>query len=110
MKLLFDQNLSRFLPARLVDLYPDGAHVSDHGLSEALDSEIWELAKRDGYILVSKDDDFRQRSFVEGAPPKVICVQLGNCSTRDLELILRNRRAEISDFAATEDESFFLLV
>lgn len=110
MKLLFDQNLSRFLPQRLSDVFPDSSHLSDHDLSLASDAEVWDFAKVHGFVLVSKDDDFRQRSFLEGAPPKVVCVQLGNCSTRELEQTLRDNHADISEFAASEDESFMIIM
>ena len=109
MKLLFDQNLSRFLPHGLNDLYPDSAHVSEHELSRSLDTDVWEFAKDHGFLLVSKDDDFRQRSLLEGAPPKVVCIQLGNCSTNDLEKTLRDRHSDISDFATSEVESFMMM-
>ena len=75
----------------------------------ASDAEVWEFAKTEGWVLVSKDDDFRQRSFLEGAPPKVVCVQIGNCSTSDLERTLRKHCAGICDFAASDDESFMII-
>ena len=109
MKLLFDQNLSRFLPRRLQDLYPESAHVSEHDLSRSPDADVWEFAKTHGFVLVSKDDDFRQRSFLEGSPPKVVCVQMGNCSTRKLENVLRDRVADVAEFAASEEETFMML-
>ncbi len=45
MKLLFDQNLSPRLVARLADCYPGSAHVSEVGLDRALDVEVWEFAR-----------------------------------------------------------------
>ena len=45
MKLLFDENLSRKLVARLADLYPDSVHVAEASLLESPDREIWEFAK-----------------------------------------------------------------
>ena len=38
MKLLFDQNLSRKLVARLQDLYPNSSHVQFHELAEITNS------------------------------------------------------------------------
>lgn len=64
MKLLFDQNLSPLLFVALADLYPDSAHIRDVGLREAGNVEIWEFAARHGYAIVTKDADFRQRSFL----------------------------------------------
>ena len=52
------------------------------------DTDIWEFAKSNDYIIVSKDSDFHQRSFVIGFPPKVIWIQKGNCSTNEIQGIL----------------------
>lgn len=71
MKLLFDENLS----PRLVDLlaaeYPLSTHVLRVDLGGAEDVRVWANARSGALAIVSKDNDFRQRSFLEGAPPKV---------------------------------------
>ena len=89
MKLLFDQNLSHRLPARLGDLFPDSAHVLDAGLEQADDQQIWEYAKTHGYGIVSQDADFAERSRLYGAPPKVIWLRCGNQTPQQVEQILR---------------------
>lgn len=81
MKLLFDENLSRKLVALLSAEYPGSVHVRDAGLRGAPDERIWDYARDQNCIVVSKDDDFRQRGFVEGAPPKVVWLQVGNAGT-----------------------------
>lgn len=88
MKLLFDQNLSHRLVALLADAYPNSVYVREISLNAASDTIIWDYAKRNGYMIVSKDSDFHQRSFVLGYPPKVIWIRRGNCSTKAIELIL----------------------
>lgn len=98
MKLLFDQNLSYKLVKRLADLFPDSIHVREVGLKEADDPVIWEYAKRNDLMVVSKDADFHQRSFVLGYPPKVIWIRLGNCSTSDVESVIRNNFGSIKAF------------
>ena len=45
MKLLFDENLSRKLVARLAELYPESVHVAEVDLLESPDREIWEFAR-----------------------------------------------------------------
>jgi predicted nuclease of predicted toxin-antitoxin system len=72
VKLLFDENVSPRVVAALVDDYPGSAHVRDVGLRGAADARIWAYAHAHGFAIVSKDTDFRERSFLEGAPPKVI--------------------------------------
>ena len=74
MKLLFDENLSHKLARLLEDLFPNSIHVRDVGLSAADDLMVWEYAKINGLMLVSKDAEMHQRSFLFGPPPKVVCV------------------------------------
>lgn len=109
MKLLFDQNLSYKLSARLADLFPGSAHVRDFGMQTGDDLAVWSFAMTNGFTIVSKDDDFHQRSFIYGAPPKVIGVGLGNCSTDQVESLLRWRVNEIHAFDADPQASFLLL-
>ncbi|GDX11775.1 hypothetical protein LBMAG57_35470 [Verrucomicrobiota bacterium] len=80
MRLLFDQNLSPRLPRLLHDIFPDSIHVREVALHESGDSLVWDYAKENGYLIVSKDTDFQQRSLLLGAPPKFIWLRLGNCS------------------------------
>ena len=109
MKLLFDENVSPKLVLLLRDDYPGSAHVQDVGLGGAPDARIWDYAREHGFTIVSKDDDFRQRSFLEGAPPKVVWLQIGNAGTRAIAVLLRRQSAQLADFES-EDESSLLIV
>ena len=62
MKLLFDENLSPKLVLLLADAFPDSLHVRDVGLEAADDPILWEYAKDNNLMLVSKDSDMHQRS------------------------------------------------
>ncbi len=66
MKLLFDNNLSHKLVERLADLYPGSSHVMLEGLDQAEDHAIWDLAKANGFIIVTKDSDFNELSIMKG--------------------------------------------
>jgi len=109
VKLLFDQNLSHKLVQRLADLFPDSVHVRDVGLKFAPDPLVWEYAKNNDLMIVSKDSDFHQRSFLYGFPPKVIWVRLGNCSTADVERVLRTNFDTIKSFYEDKYASFLSL-
>ena len=63
MKLLFDANLSPTLVAHLRTHYPGSLHVRDIGLGVGSDAQIWEHAKAEAFVIVSKDTDFRERRF-----------------------------------------------
>ena len=109
MKLLFDENLSHKLVRLLADLFPDSIHVREVGLKAADDPIVWEYAKNNGLMIVSKDSDMHQRSFVFGYPPKVVWVRLGNCSTSDVEQLLRQHFTIIKAFYEDDYASFLSL-
>lgn len=109
MRLLFDQNLSRHLNRLLVDMYPHSLHVRDVSLESGHDNLIWEHARANSLVIVTKDSDFVQLSATLGHPPKVIWVRLGNVSTRDVASLLRHRYEDISAFCRDEDTSLLTL-
>ncbi|MBK9940639.1 MAG: DUF5615 family PIN-like protein [Kouleothrix sp.] len=104
MSLLFDHHLSRKLVTRLDDLFPDASHVAFHGLSDAEDRAIWAFAAREGYTIVTKDSDFNDLSALMGAPPKVIWIRMGNCTTAEVVLLLRRYAAPIKSFLGDPTE------
>ena len=109
MKLLFDENLSHKLVRLLTDLFSDSVHVRDVGLKATDDLKVWQYAQENSLIICSKDSDLHQRSFLLGFPPKVIWVRLGNCSTSDVEMLLRKHAATIELFAEDDYASFLTL-
>lgn len=109
MKLLFDQNISSKLARQLSDLFPDSKHVKDLSLDRAEDEMVWNYARDHDFVLVSKDADFHQRSFLYGFPPKVLWVTLGNCSTSEIEKAIRKNNVKIIAFVQDEQASFFAL-
>lgn len=52
MKFLFDHNLSPRLVKQLSDIAKDSAHVYDLGMAEAEDTEVWNYAKANNYMIV----------------------------------------------------------
>ena len=108
-RLLFDENLSRRLVAQLRRLFPGSRHVTSEGLESASDAQIWAHAARHRLVIVTKDADFHQRSFVLGAPPKVVWLRVGNCSTDEIARLLRLRRTAIRAFAADKIAAFLEL-
>ena len=99
VKLLFDQNLSPKLVKRLSDKYPNSDHLDLLGLGTAEDALVWEHAKDNGFVVVTKDADFADLSVLRGFPPKVVWIRRGNCSTADIEKLLRRHSSEIEDLA-----------
>ncbi|OFV93280.1 MAG: hypothetical protein A3G76_12035 [Acidobacteria bacterium RIFCSPLOWO2_12_FULL_65_11] len=108
MKLLFDANLSHKLVGILAHDFPDCAHVRGIGLLAAEDSRIWDHARTHGHVVVSKDTDFRDRSYLEGAPPKIIWLDVGNAGTVAIADLLRRERPRIERFE-NQEESLLIL-
>ena len=109
MKLLFDQNLSRRLVSLTDSAYPESRHVIDYGLDAATDREIWDHAAAHGYIIVSKDSDFRQLAFLHGPPPKVIWLRVGNVSTGTIRELLLRHRELIEEFETDAEGALLVL-
>jgi len=109
VRLLFDQNLSRRLVRLLEAEFPGSRHVSDLGLETATDQTIWDYAAEFGYVIVSKDSDFRQLAFLHGPPPKAIWVRLGNASTRDILEVLSDYSSVIVNFGDRDEEALLVI-
>jgi predicted nuclease of predicted toxin-antitoxin system len=109
VRLLFDQNLSFRLARVLDDVYPGSAHVRPLGMDQADDIVIWQYAAANGFVIVSKDSDFYQRSQLYGPPPKVVWLRVGNGSTREVADLLRSRVADVEAFADDDSSTFLAL-
>ena len=109
MKLLFDENLSRKLVARLAELYPESAHVAEAGLLESPDREIWEFARARGFVVVSADSDFYDLATTLGPPPKVVWLRRWRHPTRDAERVLRREAIRITEFLADPELGVLVL-
>lgn len=91
------------------DLFPDSVHVRTIGLKSARDRDLGDHARDKGFVIVSRDNDFQQMSFVWGHPPKVIWIRRGNCSVRESESIPRTNSVRIHDFEADSQAAFLVL-
>lgn len=86
MRFLVDAQLPPALARYLAAGGHEAEHVVDIGLSGAKDQAIWEYAARVGAVIVSKDEDFAQRTFFGKGGPPVVWIRLSN--TRKRELLL----------------------
>jgi predicted nuclease of predicted toxin-antitoxin system len=109
VKLLFDENLSERLVRELTSEYPGSSHVRSIGLRGEDDSRIWDYARLNEFAIVSKDTDFRDRSYVDGSPPKVIWLSLGNAGTDAIAALLRGESQRIARFETSEEASFLVV-
>jgi predicted nuclease of predicted toxin-antitoxin system len=104
-----DENLAPRLASALAGVYPGSAHLRHFGLEGAPDTVVWEHAAADGFVLVTKDEDFHRLSVFRGFPPKVVWIRLGNCSTADVIHLLETYLDAVAAFVAHEDAAFLAL-
>jgi predicted nuclease of predicted toxin-antitoxin system len=97
MRLLLDENLSRRIVPFLQAQYPGSSQVALVGLEQKSDLEIWQYAKDHEFTIVTKDSDFQEISLLNGAPPKVIWLRVGNTSKASVIRILTERFEAIAD-------------
>ena len=109
MKLLLDENVSDRIIDMIIDLYPNSEHVKTLALINTDDAVIWDYAKANDFVIVSKDSDFHQRSLLYGHPPKFIYLRIGNSPTSKIIQILRDSFGIITQFENSETESILVL-
>ena len=109
MKLLFNENPSPRLVASFSSEFPGSAHIESLGLRGAADEVIWDFAGRQDYAIVSKDNDFRQLSFLYGAPPKVIWLSVGDAGTASVMAFISERLEEIQAFEKDGEATLLVL-
>jgi predicted nuclease of predicted toxin-antitoxin system len=109
LKLLVDENLAPRLAADLADLFPGSMHVSSIQMGSTPDGLIWEYAKTHRFTFLTKDRDFASLSITRGAPPKVILLQIGNCSSSKIERVVRDNAVRFSDFENDTRRSLLIL-
>ncbi len=98
-RLFLDEPLSEELCTTLADLFPGSLHIRLLGHGGAADAVVWDLARQRDCLVVSKDEDFHRLAVLRGAPPKFVWIRLGNCTTDDIEQLLRRHHDDIIRFS-----------
>ena len=81
---LFDENV----PNRLT-FKPKLSVTHTSELGETLsDSFIWDHARKNSYVIVSKDADFSNRIMMSSPPPWIVHLRFGNLKKRDFHAFL----------------------
>lgn len=84
MRFLVDAQLPPALARFLEEHGHEARAVREVGLREADDAAIWEFAEREGWIIVTKDEDFPERSLNSRTGPQIVWLRIGNSTKRVL--------------------------
>jgi predicted nuclease of predicted toxin-antitoxin system len=99
IRLLLDANLSWRSAGGLKEHFEDCLHADSIGIAvPAKDSEIWNYAKRNNLLIVTNDEDFAAIQLLQGFPPKLIWLKIGNQPRKYIENLLIKMKDEIAMF------------
>ena len=96
MTFLVDGQLPPALADWLIKQGHSAEHVYDINLRDADDIVIWNYALSGGAIIVTKDEDFAERTARTTSGPVIVWLRIGNATNRVLLQWLTPRWAEIT--------------
>lgn len=96
MTFLIDAQLPPALVAWLHQQGHGAEHVDEVGLRNAEDIEIWHHAFSTGAIIITKDEDFAERTTRTTSGPVIVWLRIGNSTNRALMVWLLPRWEEIT--------------
>ncbi len=109
MKLLFDQNISprilKVLPSKL----SDSQQVRFVNLEDASDFEIFQFARANDFTVVTFDSDFIDLNAINGTPPKIIWLNTGNLTTKNIAELLTKNLDTIQLYLSSETDEILEL-
>jgi predicted nuclease of predicted toxin-antitoxin system len=79
----------------------DAQALRDIGLRDAEDEAIFEQARKESVVILTKDKDFVDLAGRLGSPPAVIWLRCGNTSEAALKQILADHLDEALGFIAS---------
>lgn len=90
MKIWVDAQLSPFIALWINNNFPGliAESMRSLGLRDASDHDIFQRAREEGVIIISKDHDFVDLIERHGPPPKLIWITTGNTSNAKMCEIL----------------------
>jgi len=110
MRFLFDQNISHRILKQLPEEFSDSASVKQAGLINATDRQVWEFARKQEYIIVTRDSDFNDLNSLFGFPPKIIWIRSGNLKTKEILDILIDHVNDIEKFVSDDKLGCFEII
>lgn len=103
MIFLIDAQLPPALAGWLTQQGHTAQHVDELGLRNADDIAIWNHASGSGAIVVTKDEDFAERTARTTTGPVIVWLRIGNATNRALMQWLSPRWEEVVDHLNTGD-------
>jgi len=81
---LVDAQLLPALTRWIAGQHHQATHVFDLGFHTADDPAIWERARAEHAVILTKDEDFVDHWLLSAEPVQLVWIRKGNCSNRAL--------------------------
>lgn len=108
MKILLDENLSWRMIKQLTPFFTEVVHASELKIIQpANDISIWNYAQKNGFTIISKDDDFEKIVLLRKSPPKLIYLKTYNLDTKKLVNLILVNKDKIIEFANSDVNDIF---
>jgi predicted nuclease of predicted toxin-antitoxin system len=89
---LIDANLPRWF-----SLWASSDYVFAHEFAATWpDVQLWEYARSEKLVVVTKDADFRILALAEKSPPKLVHVRFGNMMMQEFFSVMTRRWPEVA--------------
>lgn len=102
MRFLIDAQLPPVMARWLEEAGQQAEHLEEVGLRDAEDRVVWAHALRVGAVIVTKDEDFADRSIRASGGPAVVWLRVGNATNRALRAWLTPRLPGVLEVLARD--------
>ncbi|QSE97019.1 DUF5615 family PIN-like protein [Fulvivirga lutea] len=110
MNLLFDQNISPRILKILPPQFSNCEQVRFVGLENSSDIEVFQFAKKNNYAVVTFDSDFVDLNAMYGTPPKIVYLNTGNLTTKNISELLLNNIMRINQYLSSDSDDILELI
>lgn len=96
-RFLVDVNLPYYF-----SLWNDDAYIHQLDIDDTwTDQQIWEYAREENLVIVTKDTDFYNSILISDPPPKVIHLKIGNMRLKEMHEFLNRIWSEVLELIET---------
>jgi len=110
VNLLFDQNISPRILKSLPKEFSNCQQVRFVGLENASDFDIFQFARQNDFAVVPFDSDFVDLNTMHGTPPKIIYLNTGNLTTKNITELLMDNILRIHHYLDSTSDDILELI
>lgn len=110
MNLLFDQNISPRILKILPQELSDSQQVRFVGLEDSSDFEIFQFSRENDFAIVTFDSDFVDLNAMYGTPPKIVYLNTGNLTTKNISELLMDNILRINHYLDSDSDGILELI